>query len=157
MSVIYHVAGTVTFDAPAPTAAFWELLEAPYASWLIAKSGSEEPSQLHERERLLIPADHTTLDEQGRPAHIKAIAVDWDDRSHIIGDALRSAALAVYSSGGDLADYDIGFRCEDGSKGEIVFYADEDEAVLGWEETSAPGRSPGVFGCVPWAFQPPQT
>ncbi len=156
MSFTYHVAGTVTFDAPVPTASFWELLEARSAPWLIATSGSQEASQLHERQRLLIPADNAPLDEQGRPSHIKGVAVDWDERSYLIGDALRNVALAVYSSGGDLDDYDVDFHGEDGSEGEIIFYADEDEAVLGWEESYAPGRSPGVFGCVPWILRPPR-
>ncbi|MFJ3182588.1 hypothetical protein ACIPJN_29935 [Streptomyces sp. NPDC086796] len=157
MSSTHHVAGTVTFDAPVPTASFWELLEARSAPWLIATSGSEEASQLRNRERLLLPADNATLDEQGRPSHIKGIAIDWDERSYLIGEALRNVALAVYSSDGDLDDYAIDFHGEDGSVGEIVFYADEDQAVLGWEESGAPGRSPEVFGCVPWVHRPPRT
>ncbi|MEO3976979.1 hypothetical protein [Streptomyces sp. CAU 1734] len=156
MSFTYHVSGTVTFDSPVPTASFWELLDARYNPWLLATSGSEEAPQLHMRERLLIPAENATLDEQGRPSHIKGIAVDWDESSYLIGDALRNVALAVYSSGADLDDYEVDFRGEDGSEGEIVFYTDEDEAVLGWEETYAPGRSPNVFGCVPWVHRPPQ-
>ncbi|WP_432158577.1 hypothetical protein [Streptomyces sp. bgisy153] len=159
MSVTYYATGTVTFDTPVPLASFWELLEARYTPWHIAPVDSTDKdftALVSERERLLIPADDAQLDDQGRPSHIKGIAIDWDARSTVIGDALRDVAVLVYSGRGDLDDYDITFQGEDGSKGEIVFYADEDEAALGWEETHAPGRTPEVFGCVPWSFRPPR-
>ncbi|MFF8992585.1 hypothetical protein ACF09H_22120 [Streptomyces sp. NPDC014983] len=159
MSVTYHATGTVGFDEPVPLASFWELLESPHTPWHITPSiisDKDLRALLSERERLLLPADEATIDAQGRPSHIKGFAVDWATRSHVIGSALRNAVLAVYSGGQDLEDYDIAFACEDGSKGEIVFYADEDTAVLGWEENYAPGRVPEVFGCLPWDFQTPR-
>lgn len=160
MSVTYRATGTVNFDEPVPLAFFSQLLGTTHnAPWHIGPLGGsveDFTALLSGHERLLLPADDAQLDDRGRPLHIKGIAVDWDARSYLIGNALRDAVLAVYSAGIDLDDYDITFFGEDGSEGEIVFYADEDEAVLGWEETSTPGRSPEVFGCVPWAFRPPR-
>lgn len=160
MSVTYYASGTVTFDAPVPLASFWELLEARHTPWCIAPlagSDTDTTAPRSARERLLLPADDADLDGQGRPSHIKGFTIDWDDRSYLIGNALRDMVVAVYSGGGDLHDYDITFQGEDGSKGEIIFYANEDDAALGWEETHAPGRPTEVFGCVPWTSRPPRT
>lgn len=148
MSVTYRVTGTIDFDRPVQLATFWELLEKPFEPWLIAPSnltGRQLTELVHQQERLLLPSDDAVFDSADRPSHIKGLSIDWDQRSHLIGEALRAITRLVISIGHDLDDYDVAFFGEDGSEGQIEFY-EGDDADLGWEESYAPGRTPSVFG-----------
>lgn len=146
MSVTYHVSGSLTFVPPLPLAALWESLESrlPFRVAPSELSAAGLADLVKSQERLLIPAPGAVSDMQGRPSHIAAAHIDYDDRIHVISGILQGLSRAALASGHDF-DWELEWFGEDGNDGCFGFFRD---GGIGWWEDyhPDPAHELDVFG-----------